>query len=86
MSLARVNDVLLNVPRRLAVLPYRFVYRRNTEDPIDAVLNTTNSHDCKRELEKWFRMKMREVQYVQIAVCPPTLLHAPFAIVQNHQS
>ena len=71
MSFAEVNELLLDILKNLAIFPYRFVYQRNTHNPIVAVMDTTSSTDCKAKLEIWFKLKLREAQYVQVAVGPP---------------
>ena len=86
MSFAGVNKLLLDILKNLAISPYRLVYHRNTHDPIVAVLDTNSSTDCKIKLEIWFHLKLREAQYVQVAVGPPTLLPFPHSktISPNH--
>lgn len=73
MDFARkVLDILTTILEDVALIPYRLVFRRNTRDPILAILSTTNSADCKEKVELWFILKLREAQYVQIAVSAPT--------------
>lgn len=68
MSVAQVNEFLLDKIKKLALSPYRFVYFRNTHDPIVTILNTTDGVNCLIKLKLFFKLKLREVQYVQIAV------------------
>ena len=58
----------MNLLATLVTLPYRYVYRRNTYDPIQAILATNTSSTYEAELERWFRLRRGESQYVQIAV------------------
>ena len=53
MSVAKLNEFLLDKIKTLALSPYRFVHIRNTHDPIVAVLNATDSADCKTRLERF---------------------------------
>ena len=69
MSIAKMNESIFDIVKKIVLSPYRFAYFRNTKDPIDAVLSpTTDIEDCKTKLERFFHLKLREVQYVQIAV------------------
>lgn len=57
---------LLRICGFLAVLPYGSIYRRNTPDPI---VEKGNEHSAISGLESWARLKLKEAQYVQVAVC-----------------
>lgn len=59
---------LLAVASSAAVLPYGQVYRRNTLLPIIAIIGKNDEADIRSELSKWFKVKLREAQYVQVAV------------------
>ena len=50
MSVAKLNEFLLDKIKTLVLSPYRFVYIRNTHNPIVAVLNANDTADCKTEL------------------------------------
>ena len=50
------------------VLPYGQVYRRNTRQPIISIINADNEYEVHERLLAWFKVKLREAQYVQVAV------------------
>lgn len=70
MSFTKVNEILIDFLKNLAILPYRYVYRRNTRDPINEFLKVSGSN-CQTKLEIWLKLKLHEAQYVQVAVGSP---------------
>ena len=64
----RLLESTVNIARSLAIFPYCFSYRRNTYNPIEAVIATTTRSACKTQLDKWFDLKQNEARYVQVAV------------------
>ena len=53
----------------VSVLGYASIYRRNTLDPIHRIINTGDDDEAtKEEIERWARAKLKEAQYVQVAV------------------
>ena len=49
-------------------LPYGFFYDRNTRTPLTNIAASTNPADCRSHVEAFFKAKIREAQYVQVAV------------------
>lgn len=59
---------LLDAASSVAMLPYGQVYRRNTRLPIVTIIGKHDEAEIHAELLKWFKVKLREAQYVQVAV------------------
>ena len=68
MSATRTLSTLHDLLQYAATSPYRFVFLRNTYDPIARALKSRDTEDCRSQLESWFRLKLREAQYIQVAV------------------
>ena len=52
----------------IVVLPYRYVYRRNTQLPITSIVTKDDEIDIRLELFRWYKLKTKEAQYIQVAV------------------
>ena len=68
MSATRTLITLHDSLQYAATSPYRFVFLRNTYDPIALALKARDTEDCRSQLESWFKLKLREAQYIQVAV------------------
>ena len=52
----------------VVVLPYGNIYRQNTRDPLAAFIRGDDNDAAFAAMKEWSEMKLREVQYVQVAV------------------
>lgn len=52
----------------IAVLPYRELYRINTLSPISSIVTKNDEVEINADLNHWFKSKLKEAQYVQVAV------------------
>ena len=52
----------------VSFLGYASSYRRNTLSPIRRIINTVDDDATKEEIDRWSRSKLKEAQYVQVAV------------------
>ena len=50
------------------MLPYGQIYHRNTQVPISTIIHLNDETEIQNELLRWFKVKLREAQYVQVAV------------------
>lgn len=62
----------------VAMLPYGSIYRRNTLLPIIFIVEQDDVLERQIAIERWFRVKLREAQYVQVAVSAWLLTYASF--------
>ncbi|KAI9653779.1 MAG: hypothetical protein M1831_005646 [Alyxoria varia] len=51
----------------VVVLPYGNIYRQNTRDPLAAFIRGSDNDAAFAGMKEWSEMKLREVQYVQVA-------------------
>ena len=59
---------LLDQILSLLILPYKVFYNRHTREPLNLVASSVDVTTCQIHLESFFRAKLREAQYVQVAV------------------
>lgn len=55
----------------MASLPYGHIYRentRNTRNPIISIVDNDDEILILQEVTEWFKVKVREAQYIQVAV------------------
>ena len=62
----------------VAMLPYGSIYRRNTLLPIIFIVEQDDVLERQTAIKRWFRIKLREAQYVQVAVSAWLLTYASF--------
>ena len=50
------------------MLPYGHLYRAHTRGPIISIIEEDDELEVRAKLIRWFHLKLREAQYVQVAV------------------
>jgi len=56
----------------IATSPYFRIFNRNTRRPLKELAETTDETRIKEFLLRWTVLKLREAQYVQVAVSHPS--------------
>ena len=63
---------MIEILGAVIVLPYGHIYRAHTREPIVAIIEEEDETEVRNKLNKWFKSKLQEAQYVQVAVRDPT--------------
>ena len=58
----------LSLTAHVAVLAYGSIYSRNTLKPIQRIIDSSDEASLKDEMKQWTSSKLKEAQYVQVAV------------------